>query len=77
MHQPPTLQQLEPFETFEARKGSRKSLLGFSLVYLTGYFTDPPALFHPELIHALELTATFAPQAPRRAPVQSERPIPA
>jgi hypothetical protein len=29
-------------------------LLGFSLVYLTGYFTDPPALFHPQLIHVLE-----------------------
>jgi hypothetical protein len=42
-----------PFETFEARKESRKSLLGFSLVYLTGYFTDPPATFHPELVHAL------------------------
>jgi hypothetical protein len=54
MSHPPTLQQLDPFETFEARKESRKSLLGFSLVYLTGYFTDPPALFHPELIHALE-----------------------
>ena len=43
-----------PFGTFDARKESRKSLLGFSLVYLTGYFTDPPALFHPELMHALE-----------------------
>ena len=43
-----------PFDSFEARKESRKSLLGFSLVYLTGYFTDPPALFHPELIRALE-----------------------
>jgi hypothetical protein len=42
------------FDTFEARKESRKSLLGFSLVYLTGYFTDPPATFHPELVHALE-----------------------
>jgi hypothetical protein len=28
--------------------------LGFSLVYLTGYFTDPPAAFHAELIHSLE-----------------------
>lgn len=42
------------FESFEAPTESRKSLLGFSLVYLTGYFTDPPALFHPQLIHALE-----------------------
>ncbi len=24
------------------------------MVYLSGYFTDPPALFHPELIHSLE-----------------------
>jgi hypothetical protein len=45
-----------PFDTFDARKESRKSLLGFSLVYLTGYFTDPPATFHPELVHALEST---------------------
>jgi phage terminase large subunit-like protein len=52
---PPLLDS--PFDTFEARKESRKSLLGFSLVYLTGYFTDPPALFHPELIHALESDA--------------------
>jgi phage terminase large subunit-like protein len=28
--------------------------LGFSLVYLSGYFTDPPASFHPHLVHALE-----------------------
>jgi predicted phage terminase large subunit-like protein len=33
---------------------SAKSLLGFSLVYLTSYFTDPPATFHPELIKSLE-----------------------
>jgi hypothetical protein len=44
----------ELFETFDARKESRKTLLGFSLIYLSGYFTDPPALFHPQLIHALE-----------------------
>ena len=44
----------DAFETFEGRKESRKTLLGFSLVYLTGYFTDPPALFHRELISALE-----------------------
>ena len=43
-----------PFDSFEARKESRKHLLGFSLIYLTGYFTDPPATFHPQLIHALE-----------------------
>jgi phage terminase large subunit-like protein len=42
------------FETYDGRRESAKTLLGFSLVYLTGYFTDPPALFHPELIHALE-----------------------
>lgn len=42
------------FDSYEGRKASRKFLLGFSLVYLTGYFTDPPALFHPELIRALE-----------------------
>jgi phage terminase large subunit-like protein len=42
------------FDTYEARKETRKNLLGFSLVYLSGYFTDPPALFHPELIHSLE-----------------------
>jgi phage terminase large subunit-like protein len=54
MHNPPVLPLPDsPFDSFEARKESRKSLLGFSLVYLTGYFTDPPATFHPELIHAL------------------------
>lgn len=42
------------FETFDGRKESRKHLLGFSLIYLTGYFTDPPATFHPQLVHALE-----------------------
>ncbi|HVB33726.1 MAG TPA: hypothetical protein VNJ52_05050 [Patescibacteria group bacterium] len=42
------------FDTHDARRASAKTLLGFSLVYLTGYFTDPPASFHPELIHALE-----------------------
>ncbi len=42
------------FESFNDRRDSAKTLLGFSLVYLTGYFTDPPARFHPELIHALE-----------------------
>lgn len=60
MENPPTLQPHsldELFETFDARKESRKSLLGFSLVYLSGYFSDPPALFHPELIHALESEA--------------------
>ncbi len=57
MHQPPTLQQLDPFETFEARRESRKSLLGFSLVYLSNYFTDPPATFHSELVKNLESDA--------------------
>lgn len=42
------------FESFDGRTESRKHLLGFSLIYLTGYFTDPPATFHPQLIHALE-----------------------
>jgi len=42
------------FETYDGRRESAKTLLGFSLVYLTGYFTDPPATFHPELVHALE-----------------------
>jgi phage terminase large subunit-like protein len=42
------------FETYEARRESARTLLGFSLVYLTGYFTDPPATFHSELIHSLE-----------------------
>src|SRR5580704_2231895 len=55
MPNPATLPLLDsPFETFEGRKESRKHLLGFSLIYLTGYFTDPPATFHPQLIHALE-----------------------
>src|ERR1039457_2013010 len=54
-NQAPQLPLLDsPFESFEARKESRKSLLGFSLVYLTGYFTDPPATFHRELVSALE-----------------------
>ena len=53
-HPTPTILPSLPFDTFEARKESRKHLLGFSLVYLTGYFTDPPAAFHPQLIHALE-----------------------
>lgn len=54
-NQAPQLPLLDtPFDTFDARKESRKSLLGFSLVYLTGYFTDPPALFHRELVGALE-----------------------
>jgi len=46
-----------PFESYDGRRESAKTLLGFSLVYLTGYFTDPPATFHPELIHALESDA--------------------
>ena len=44
----------ELFETFDARKESRKSLLGFSLVYLSEYFDEPPATFHAEMVHALE-----------------------
>ncbi len=42
------------FDTFDGRKEARKRLLGFSLLYLTGYFTDPPATFHPQLVNALE-----------------------
>lgn len=42
------------YETNEARKESRKTLLGFSLIYLSGYFTDPPATLHPQLVHTLE-----------------------
>ena len=42
------------YESYDARRESAKTLLGFSLVYLSGYFSDPPATFHPELIHALE-----------------------
>src|SRR5580693_9834500 len=45
------------FDNYEGRKQSRKHLLGFSLIYLTGYFTDPPATFHAELVHALEAEA--------------------
>jgi phage terminase large subunit-like protein len=58
MQEPPTQAQKPPpesfFETYEARRESAKTLLGFSLVNLSGYFTDPPATFHPELVHALE-----------------------
>lgn len=50
--------QLHPvdafFESYDARRESAKSLLGFSLIYLTGYFSDPPASFHPQLVNALE-----------------------
>jgi phage terminase large subunit-like protein len=51
--QPAQLNSLA-FDSFEARKESRRNLLGFSLIYLTGYFTDPPATFHPQLLKALE-----------------------
>jgi hypothetical protein len=52
MHHPPQPDQSNfAFDTYEARKETRKHLLGVSLVYLSGYFTDPSALFHPELIH--------------------------
>lgn len=52
--QPPAHPADAFFETFDGRRESAKSLLGFSLVYLTNYFTDPPALFHRELINALQ-----------------------
>jgi ABC-type Na+ transport system ATPase subunit NatA len=45
---------LDLYKSFEARRQSAKTLLGFSLIYLTDYFGDPPALFHPELVNALE-----------------------
>jgi hypothetical protein len=54
---PETLLLDSPFESYDGRRESAKSLLGFSLVYLTGYFTDPPATFHPELIQSLESDA--------------------
>jgi len=56
MPDPATQLQLadSPFESYEGRRESAKTLLGFSLVYLTGYFTDPPASFHRELFHCLE-----------------------
>ena len=47
-------QPLDFYESFDSRRESAKTLLGFSLVYLHGYFSDPPASFHPELINALE-----------------------
>src|ERR1035437_3683985 len=49
---PPILDSF--YESYDARRESAQSLLGFSLVYLHGYFTDPPATFHPELVHALQ-----------------------
>src|SRR5579871_2584146 len=42
------------FESYEGRREAAKSLLGFSLIYLSAYLTDPPAAFHPELVHSLE-----------------------
>lgn len=54
-NQPSQIQILDsPFESYDGRRESAKTLLGFSLVYLTGYFNDPPATFHPQLLHALE-----------------------
>jgi hypothetical protein len=62
MQELPVRQQKPPpesfFESYEARRESARTLLGFSLVYLTGYFTDPPATFHSELIRSLEDEAT-------------------
>lgn len=37
------------FDNYDARKDVRKHLLGFSLIYLTGHFTDPSATFHTQL----------------------------
>jgi phage terminase large subunit-like protein len=42
------------FESYEERRESAKTLLGFSLVYLHGYFNEKPAAFHADLIHSLE-----------------------
>jgi len=51
---PQAIPSTDLFETHEARRESAKTLLGFSLVYLSGYFNEKPAKFHSELIHALE-----------------------
>lgn len=42
------------FDTYEARKESARSLLGFSLIYLPGYFYEPPGTFHAQMVRALE-----------------------
>jgi predicted NACHT family NTPase len=52
--QPSQSPTLDLYESYEARRQSAKSLLGFSLVYLHGYFSDAPASFHPQLVRALE-----------------------
>ena len=63
MHQPNSIPLVDsPFDSYDGRRESAKTLLGFSLVYLTGYLTDPPAEFHPQLLHILEDGAeTFLP----------------
>jgi len=48
MNPAPPLKHLdEPFDTFEAPLKSRKDLLGFSPIYLTGYLTDTPRNLPP------------------------------
>jgi hypothetical protein len=42
------------FDSYDARRASAQSLLGFSLIYLSSYLTDPPAAFHLELLRSLE-----------------------
>jgi len=53
----PTLAPKTPpepfFGSYEERRESAKTLLGFSLVYLHGYFNERPAAFHAELVHSL------------------------
>jgi phage terminase large subunit-like protein len=41
------------FDSYEARRESAKTLLGFALVYLHGYFNEKPASFHAELVRSL------------------------
>ena len=43
-----------PFETYERRREFAKTLVGFSLIYLSGYFTEAPATFHAEMLRSLE-----------------------
>jgi len=46
--------RLIPFRQLRGPQREQETLLGFSLIYLTGYFTDPPATFHSQLVHTLE-----------------------
>jgi phage terminase large subunit-like protein len=42
------------YDSYLRRHEYAKTLLGFSLLYLSSYFTDRPATFHSELVHSLE-----------------------